>query len=78
MADFAKLSNEKLEQEMLQAKTLHQDLQKIDYTHLSDEEKQQWKERRNKLDKIIKELDRERYTRAIKNIDRFFERMEQS
>ncbi len=76
MMDFSKFSDEKLEQEMLQAKDLLQRLQNLAYHNFAEEEKRQWKERRNKLDGIIKLLDQERCRRTIKNVDQFFSRLE--
>lgn len=77
MPDFAKLNDEKLEREMATAKTLHENLQKIGIHHLYHEQRQQVTERLEKIGKLIKELDQERCKRAVKNVDRFLERLEE-
>ncbi len=77
MMDFSKLSDEKLEQEMSLAKELQKDLQRIGIHHLYNEQRQQVKERLEKIGGMIKELDQERCKRTVKNVDQFLARMEE-
>jgi hypothetical protein len=75
--DFSKLTDDKLEQEMSRAKEIQHNLQVIGFANLSFEEKRQWKDRRDKLDEVIKLLDQERCRRTIKEVDQFFSRLEE-